>query len=176
MSMVIENLGIPFPVEAGYLAACALIKHGYSYGFFLGLITAGHMVGSIAAYLVGGWGENFLSGRILNKKYLKASKWLNQWYSKYGILTVFLARFVGYVRPWSSLAAGFSHLAFPAFLFWTFAGTVLFNLIVFEITIRFLALYHTFRSYSQWAAILLAVVSIAVLFIGRYLLRDNDQE
>jgi membrane protein DedA with SNARE-associated domain len=137
--MLIENIGIPFPIEAGYLVAAALIKQGASYPLMLGLLTAGHLLGSIAAFGLGWWGEGWLTKRLQHKRrFLEVSESLHKWYKRYGSITIFATRFIGYVRPWSSLAAGFAQMRWLPFLLWTFAGTLLFNVIVLEFTLYFL--------------------------------------
>lgn len=171
VTMVIENMGVPFPTEASYLWAVAMIERGYSYLLLFSVLTAGHLVGAIAAYFIGYWGEGVLARRFIEKPaYTKASDWLQKWFARYGSLTIFATRLIGWVRPWSSLAAGFAHIGFAQFLFWTIVGTLLFNWIVLEFTLRFIDLFTRLGPYFKIGSITLFILSFCVIFIFKYIL------
>jgi membrane protein DedA with SNARE-associated domain len=157
LSVVVENLGIPLPIEGSYVLAYLLIQRGHSYLFMLLLLTAAHLTGSLVAYGVGYWGEGFLLRRFANnQEFLKTRRKLQDWYARYGALTVFATRFIGYVRPWSSFVAGFARVNLWSFAFWTALGSLLFNVFLLEFT-RYLL--HVWQSYvSLHGVIALALV------------------
>lgn len=169
-SMLIENIGVPFPVEASYILAAALVKQGCSYALMLALLTGGHLAGSFMAYGIGRWGEERLIKRFKNKpRFIETSNSIQKWYARYGNITILAARFIGYVRPWSSLVAGFAQTGWKPFLFWTTVGTLLFNVIVLELTLRFLQLWIRFGPLFRYIAIALFLLSFSVIFWARHL-------
>jgi membrane protein DedA with SNARE-associated domain len=101
--MVIENISIPLPTEIDYLIGQNIINRKlFSYQLVLLVLTIGHLTGSLIAYSIGRWGDNFVHQKLKNNsKILKTQKKLIDWYNKYGEITVFLTRFIGYIRPWS---------------------------------------------------------------------------
>jgi membrane protein DedA with SNARE-associated domain len=144
LTVAIENIGVPFPIEASYIAACLLIQQkGYSYFLLLFILTTGHLSGSTAA--LGYRSEAFFLRLWKNKpKFTAIHDLVHRWYSRYGALTVFLTRFVGYVRPWSSFVAGFARIGWKTFVLWTFLGSLLFNIILLEFTARFLHIWFRY--------------------------------
>jgi len=168
-SMLIENIGVPFPVEASYLLAAALIKQGHSYALMLTLFTGGHVTGSMLAYGLGRWGEERLTNRWRNKpRFMEINDSIHRWYARYGIITIFVTRFIGYVRPWSSLAAGFAGIKWQPFLVWTLIGTLIFNIIVLEFTIYFLQCWSRFGSLFRYASIALFLLSFSAIFLVKH--------
>ncbi|MGO0122725.1 DedA family protein [Desulfothermobacter acidiphilus] len=166
--MAVENLGIPFPTEAAYVAACALIERGYSYPLLLLVLTIGHLTGSILAYSLG-WGmEKWVRRRLTHREeFIRLADRLEHWYGRYGVWTVFACRFVGYVRPWSSFVAGFARLRWLGFVLATFLGTLIFNLGLLELTRRFLSLW-SFSASARWAVIAAIISSAFFLLVLRY--------
>lgn len=129
LSMFIENIGVPLPTEIGYLVGQGLINEGRAtFVEILIIVTIGHISGSILSYLVGLWGENITKKMIKIGKIAETQRKLVIWYKKYGDLAIFLARFVGYIRPWSSFIAGFSEVKFLPFIIWTTIGSLIFNI------------------------------------------------
>ncbi|MGE5417851.1 MAG: DedA family protein [Acidobacteriota bacterium] len=167
----IENLGIPFPTEGGYVLATLMIKAGYPYWMMQVILLAGHMAGSILAYFLGLSSHDFVMRRFSqNQSFTRASEWLTGWYDKHGSVTVFVARFVGYIRPWSSLVAGFAEVNVNSFVFWTFSGSLIFNLAFIELNLRFLKLYQSHGIYFKILMIALIVLSFSAVFLAKYLL------
>lgn len=134
--MVIENLGIPFPTEIGFLVAQGLISAGdISYPLAVIVITLGHVTGSVIAYSIGRWGDKKLTHYFTKNKRLKSAKErIEEWYHKYGSATIFFTRNFGYVRPWASLIAGFAKAPFTTFLLWTTIGSLVFSSFTLYIT------------------------------------------
>ena len=63
--MVIENLGVPFPTELGFLTAQGLVSAGYaSYVSAFLVITAGHLFGAGVTYYSGRAGHGYLVNRF----------------------------------------------------------------------------------------------------------------
>ena len=129
--VAIENIGIPFPIEFVYLYSQELYRSGQaSFVFISAFLLLGHLTGACIAYYLGMVGNSFVVKRFKhNKALISAQSRIEKWYQKYGSATIFITRLVGYVRPWSSLIAGFGKENFWKFLGWTALGTVIFNTI-----------------------------------------------
>lgn len=163
LSMFIENIGIPLPTEIGYLIGQNLISQGlYSYPVVLIVLTLGHVLGSVVSYWIGRWGDSYVTRRLKsNKKIHEIHKKLENWYKKYGNWTVFLTRFVGYVRPWSSFVAGFAEVEFWPFLLWTTIGSIIFNVINLYFSQIFILIWRKYAVYH-----VLIIVVAAAFFLG----------
>lgn len=156
LSMFIENMGVPFPTEIGYLLGQELISLGrHSWIFILTILTFGHTAGAVLSYAIGRWGDKALMKRMdQNKDIAIIHKKIRAWYKKYGIITIFATRFIGYVRPWSSYIAGFSGIEFLPFLVWTVLGSLIFNVI---------ALYFSGVLIFIWRKYEVLHISIAII-------------
>ncbi len=125
--MAMENACIPIPSElilgfAGYLIFDEQMT-------FTGAMTAGMtggMLGSIFAYAVGSTGGRAFVDKYGKYFFIKKSHvdLAQRWFDKYGIRAVFFSRMLPVVRTFISLPAGFARVNFPAFLFYTFAGSL----------------------------------------------------
>lgn len=125
--MAMENACIPIPSElilgfAGYLIFAEQMT-------FTGAMAAGMvggMAGSIFAYAVGSTGGRAFVDKYGKYFFIKKSHvdLAQRWFDKYGIRAVFFSRMLPVIRTFISLPAGFSRVNFPAFLFYTFAGSL----------------------------------------------------
>jgi len=174
-SLLAANLGIPFPIEATYLLASNRIQNGQSYWLWLLLLTAGHLCGSMIAYAIGWWGEGYLI-RYFRKQdgFARAHDAIHGWYERYGSYTVFASRFIGYVRPWSSLVAGFAHVKWQPFLGWTLLGSFLFNIISLEINVYFMDLWIRYGWWMRILLITLFLISFTAIYWLHRLWRGQD--
>lgn len=176
--VALESLGVPFLSDLGYLLAASLTLNWSSYILSIGALTLGSVTGSALAYLLGrgggGWLRNFIGQR---PGFKRAHGFFMRWYQRYGSLTVFGSRFVGYVRPWSSYTAGFSEFSFSLFLGWTFLGSAIFNslAVIFYIFLvdawRGRRFYHT---PDNLLFVLAGLILAIVVFI--YLLRGKSRK
>jgi membrane protein DedA with SNARE-associated domain len=136
LSMLIENIGVPLPTEVGYLIGQDLVNTGrMDYFVVLAILTLGHLLGALISYFVGVYGGNFIKDKFKNNQKLNnVDRKVRRWYKKYGNITVFATRFVGYVRPWSSFVAGFAGVPIKPFIFWTALGSLIFNILTLYFT------------------------------------------
>ena len=144
--VAIENIGIPFPIEFVYLYGQELVNTGKS-SFYLILLffTAAHMTGAVIAYYIGLFGNSYVARRFEHHAGLiRARTRIEKWYSKYGSVTNLITRLVGYVRPWSSLIAGFGKESFYSFFAWTLLGTIIFNIIAILFSHSILFFWQTY--------------------------------
>ncbi len=162
LSMVIENLGIPLPTEIGYLICQNLItEKTYSYMFVVIILTAGHVLGALISYSIGRFGDRYVGKLRKASKVKEVQGKLKKWYAKYGNVTIFLTRFVGYVRPWSSFVAGFAKVDFFQFLFWTTLGSLLFNMTALYFSSFIIDLWNRYAFMHIYI-----IVSAFILFFG----------
>ncbi|MDO8444175.1 MAG: DedA family protein [bacterium] len=179
LSMFVENVGIPLPTEIGYLIGQDLINRGlFSYGIILFVLTLGHVLGAVVSFGIGRLGDNYLNTKLKsNQKIARVHEKLERWYKKNGNLTVFLTRFIGYVRPWSSFVAGLAEVKFWPFLLWTTVGSLLFNIITLYFTSIFLAVWRRYAVYHFLIAIVVFLLVFGVIFyeIWKYLSRRRNK-
>jgi membrane protein DedA with SNARE-associated domain len=135
--MVLENLGIPFPTELGFITAQGLVNAGHaSYVSAFLVIATGHLTGAGVTYYSGRAGRGFLVRRFSHSPGLTvAREWLEKWYARHPALTILGGRLLGHFRPWASLAAGMAHVPPLQFWLWTTIGTMIFSALAMWFTI-----------------------------------------
>jgi membrane-associated protein len=161
--IAIENMGVPWPTELAFIVAVDLVRVGrLPYWAAVAVITLGHLVGSGISYALGRAGDNVLVRRFQRSERVQgARKWLHEWYSKHGALTVFVARLVGQVRPWASVAAGLANVRPGPFAFWTTLGSLLYTVITLELT---RVGFHFWDAYPRLR--IAGVVALMLIFYG----------
>ena len=115
-------------------------------------------------------GEGYLVKKVQNRpRFMEVSDAIHRWYRRYGNSTIFATRFIGYVRPWSSLVAGFARIDWLPFLWWTLIGTLIFNIIVLQFTVYFLDWWVRFGWLLRCLAIAFFLLSFsAIYWLQRY--------
>ena len=125
--MALESACLPVPSEVIMPFAGFLVFEGR---FALWQVvlwgTVGNLIGSLAAYLVG-----FYGGRPLIEKYGKYVlishhdlKVAQNWFLKYGSVSIFFSRLLPVVRTFISLPAGIARMPILKFSFYTFLGSL----------------------------------------------------
>lgn len=162
-SVFLENIAVPLPTEIAYLVAQGFVAKGrHSYPVVLSVLTAGHLCGSLVAYRIGLWGDSVVSRRLKqNKRVVEVHEKLIRWYAAYGYATVFVTRFVGYVRPWSSFVAGFAEVDLWPFILLTGLGSLIYNVVVLYLT---QVLIGAWRNYAGYHFVICA--GLFLLFFG----------
>ena len=165
LSKFIENIGIPLPTEIGYLVGQELVNLGkYHYWLILLVTTGGHVLGSLVSYGLGRWGDMSISRRIRQSgKIVKVHLKLAKWYKKYGNLTIFLTRFIGYVRPWSSYVAGFAGVKFWPFFLLTLIGSLIFNIFNLYFANVFILIWRKFAPFHFFIVTLVGLTFFAFI-------------
>lgn len=171
--MVLENIFPPIPSElivpfAGYAAAEGKLDPLLA----IGVASLGALLGALPWYLL---------GRCFNIARLKRlsrshGRWLtvtpadidaaDAWFVRYGVLAVFFGRLVPTVRTLISIPAGIARMPLPAFLAYSFAGSLLW-------TGFLISLGYVLQSrYEEVAAYLNPFSNLVVLLIiGAYAYR-----
>jgi membrane protein DedA with SNARE-associated domain len=135
IAMAIESACVPLPSEiimplAGFMIVAR------SAGFnLLGVSVAGaigSVIGSLVAYWIGAAG-----GRPVLLKYGRYvlisahdADVADRFFARYGDLAIFVTRLMPIVRTFISLPAGMARMRLPAFILYTFAGSLLWSLLL----------------------------------------------
>jgi membrane protein DedA with SNARE-associated domain len=128
--MAIANMGMPVGTEIVVPAAGALAAQGHLSSWVLvgAVATAGEVVGGFVLYLVGYYGgEPFVQryGRYVLFRERELAR-VHAFYQRYGRNTVFMCRFVPFVRGVAALPAGISRMPKGVFVLYTAAGSAVF--------------------------------------------------
>ncbi len=124
--MALESACLPVPSEAIMLFAGFSVSEGDL--TMAGVVTAGvlgNLVGSWAAYAVGYYARLDLleKNRLIHlpPRYLK---WADDWFERYGDVTVFFTRMLPIIRTFISLPAGVARMPFWRFTALTLLGCI----------------------------------------------------
>ena len=133
MLMALESCCIPIPSEIILPLAGFLVAQG-KFAFWLAVLsgTIGGTIGSCVAYAIGA-----LGGRPLMLKYGKyilisehdAAR-ADRFFEWHGEVTAFVSRLLPVVRTFISLPAGITRMNFPKFVIYTFAGSLIWSIVL----------------------------------------------
>jgi membrane protein DedA with SNARE-associated domain len=128
--MTLGNMGIPVGTELVVPAAGALAATGHLSSVWLAatVATAGEVAGGSVLYAIGyAGGEPFVArfGRFI-KVDAKKLAIFHGFYERHGNATVFICRFVPFIRGVAALPAGVSRMPKRYFLAYTAAGSAVF--------------------------------------------------
>jgi membrane protein DedA with SNARE-associated domain len=118
-SIALSNMSVPIPTElilgfAGYLVA----QQQLVFGWVVGTAVLGEVFGTTVMYLVGFYGGSVFILKYSKYVFLSTGKLqqAQQWFVKYGPVTVFLGRVLPVVRGLIPLPAGFLQVDFRIYL------------------------------------------------------------
>ncbi len=124
--MVLESACIPIPSEGIMLFAGFSASKGEL--TLVGIVVAGvlgNLVGSWIAYAIGYYGRiDLLEKNKLIHISPKHLKWADDWFARYGALTVFFSRMLPIIRTFISLPAGVAKMPFWRFSAYTLLGSI----------------------------------------------------
>jgi membrane protein DedA with SNARE-associated domain len=124
--MIFESACIPIPSEGIMLFAGFSASKGEL--TLVGIVAAGvlgNLVGSWIAYAVGYYGRiDLLEKNKLIHISPKHLKWADDWFARYGSLTVFFSRMLPIIRTFISLPAGVAKMPFWRFSAYTLLGSI----------------------------------------------------
>lgn len=170
--ITLENIFPPIPSEVillfgGFLTVSTALGVP---GVIL-VSTLGSVVGAVILYsiaypldeqrltrIIERWGHILR----LDKKDLKRA---NDWFERYGVLTVFFCRLVPILRSLVSIPAGMCHMNFAKFLLFTVAGTAIWNTILVNIGAAVGASWKSIVGYFDMYSDLVLIVLI-ILFVA----------
>jgi membrane protein DedA with SNARE-associated domain len=170
--MALESCNIPIPSEVILPASGFLVGQGH-FSFWAAVLagTLGGTLGSAVSYWIGAVG-----GRPLMLKYGKyvlisaadAHK-ADQFFEQHGQATAFFSRLLPVIRTFISLPAGITRMHFGKFLLYTFAGSLLWSIVLVYLGQllgqNWLAVREVLQRFDY------AIVAIVLLAIGLYVYR-----
>lgn len=125
--MALESACIPIPSEVIMPFSGFLVFSG-RFSFWLTVFwgAIGNLFGSVLAYLAGYYGgrpviERYGKYIFISKKDLEGAQ---EWFKKYGSVSVFFSRMLPVVRTFISLPAGISKMPFWKFCIYTLLGSL----------------------------------------------------
>lgn len=178
--IMVENLFPPIPSEViltfgGYMTTHTNLT-------VIGVVitsTVGSVVGAIILYGIGFLIDISRIEKIVEKygRILRLSKKdvhkTNDWFTKYGVWTVFFCRFIPLIRSLISLPAGMAKMNFGVFLLLTTLGTVIWNAVLVNIGAAVGGSWETIVAYMDvysnvvYIGLALLVIVLIVLIIRK---------
>lgn len=119
-------IGFFLPGDTLLIAAGVLAQRGhFDIGIVIGVTIAGAILGDATGYIIGRRAGPLLfqkdEGRFFPKKRLVQAK---HFFDRHGGKTIFVARFIGYVRTAAPTVAGAAEMPAPAFFAYNIAGGI----------------------------------------------------
>lgn len=162
----LENLCVPIPSEivmpfSGYL----VLTGQFNMVWVLAVATIANLLGSIVIYVLARVGGRPLLeryGKYIFIRLRELDKW-DSWFMRHGPATVFWLRFVPTGRVLVSIPAGVAKMGFKKFLVYTFAGSLLWNVILTYIGYAAGQHWDVLHVYFQKFDIVLVMIVVAVI-------------
>ncbi|BBB92562.1 MAG TPA: DedA family protein [Methylomusa anaerophila] len=173
VGMAMESACLPVPSElifgfAGYLVF--LGRMDFTTAVIAGVV--GGLLGSVVSYLAGYYGGKSFAekyGRyiFLSRRHVDSAQ---QWFDRYGLKAVFLARLLPVVRTFISLPAGFAHVPFSKFVFYTVLGSIPWTTGLIYAGMLLGENWHKIEAMGHSAALLvgLGLVIMGILWLRRH--------
>lgn len=165
--MFLESACIPVPSEvvmpfSGFASSRGILS--FWAVVFVG--TMGQILGSIATYQLGKGGGRHLLERygkylLVSKKDIKKA---DDWFEKYGELTVLFTRMMPVIRTFISLPAGISRMSFTKFVVYSTIGIIPWTLILTYIGVKMGENWEKIRAVFHGLDLIIAV-ALAVLVL-----------
>ena len=172
--MILESLSLPIPSEVilpftGYLIYIGRLN------LILALIDSiiASLVGSLILYLLSyyvGYSIVLKLGKYIgiSKRHLDAAE---QWFNKYGGISVFLAKFIPGIRALISIPAGVARMNVWLFMVYTIMGSIIWNIVLIYIGLSLGPAWKTgltlVSKYIDYLALALIVVIILLVIVVR---------
>jgi membrane protein DedA with SNARE-associated domain len=167
--VAIESAGVPLPGETALIAASILVTQGhYTLWEVIVVASAGAISGDNIGYWIGRIGGRALLERWepLARYSRRALPPAERFFAKHGSKTVFLGRFIAFLRVTSAWLAGISHMPWKRFLIWNAAGGIAWATLVAVVSYEFgRAAGDAIGKYGLYGVILVVVLGVAA-FLG----------
>jgi membrane-associated protein len=167
--VAIESAGVPLPGETALIAASILVTQGhYTLWEVIVVASAAAIFGDNVGYWIGRIGGRALLERWepLARYSRKALPPAERFFAKHGSKTVFLGRFIAFLRVTSAWLAGISHMPWRRFLLWNAAGGIAWATIVAVVSYYFgRAAGDAIGKYGLYGVVAVVVLGLAA-FLG----------
>ncbi len=163
--------GQTIAIAAGFLSKLGILN---LWGVLIASI-AGSIIGDISSYYIGrNFGLPFIKrfGKyfLLNKKRFEATKSLVQ---NHAGKALFFGRFHAITKSFTSFIAGFSHIKFPKFLFFTVIGSVAWSLVFVLIGFVFGKGFEILMENLDLLLIILILFIIAAFLVYKFIIKKR---
>jgi|GEM_PF-1495014 membrane protein DedA with SNARE-associated domain len=169
--LAIEGLGIPFPTQIAYLGAVALLnRHKFTLFTLIMVIALGNLCGNVAVNLLLRSGKKkiiSLFERLLRIK-KETLESVNNFFVKYGIFAVPIARIIGVPRTPVIFLAGISKMNFYEYIISSFIGNTIwatFYVYFYWYGFNFFKFLYKKDIFLFWLAILVLVCIVIIAWI-----------
>lgn len=167
--MAAESSLIPIPSEiimpfSGYLASTGKLNPV----LIILAGAVGNLVGSLVAYVIGvKLGREFITkyGKyvLLKKSHLD---WTESFFKKYGDRSTFVSRLLPAIRTYISLPAGIAKMNLKKFTIYTFAGSIIWSIMLTYVGITLGEQWIKIRHYSDYVdGVVIAGIAIIIIII-----------
>jgi membrane protein DedA with SNARE-associated domain len=179
--IAVESAGIPLPGETVLVVAATYAgqAHRLDISWIIVAAASGAVLGDNLGYLAGrGLGFRLLRryGRAIrfDERRLKLGIWL---FRRYGVLVVFLGRFVAVLRAWAAFLAGTNRMPWGRFLVANAGGGILWAAVVGLLAYTGGEQAARLSGAARWVALGLGVAALVagVLFVRRHEKRLEDE-
>jgi membrane protein DedA with SNARE-associated domain len=170
--VAIESAGVPLPGETALIAASILVTKGHYELWEVILVAAtAAIIGDNVGYWIGRVGGRALLERFepIARYSRKALPPAERFFAKHGAKTVFLGRFIAFLRVTSAWLAGISHMPWKQFLLWNAAGGIAWAALVAVVSYEFgRAAADAISKYGLYAVAVVIVLGLAAFFGLRF--------
>jgi membrane protein DedA with SNARE-associated domain len=169
--VAMESAGIPLPGETALISAAVLSQRGdlhHSLATVIVVAAAGAIVGDNIGYWLGRKGGRALLKRIpiVRDHFERVLPRAERFFRRHGAKTVFIGRFVAFLRVTSAWLAGISHMPWWRFLLWNAAGGIVWAILVSVVAYwAGRAAADAISRYGLYGALVIAAV-LLVGFVG----------
>ena len=182
--MTVESSFIPFPSEvvippAAYVAGnpesvlCTTGNYPVDVLLIVLAGTVGAMLGAIINYLLSVWLGRLIIYRFADSKLghlclLSSDKVrkAEEYFNEHGKVSTFIGRFIPGIRQLISIPAGLAKMHFGSFLFYTFLGAFIWNIVLAVLGYVAHGQADLINEYShELSIVLIALFGVAVLYI-----------
>lgn len=178
--VAVESFGVPLPGETA-LITCAVLSAQGHYSIVLVILIAA--TAAIIGDNLGYW----IIGRVGGRRLLQRWKWLRHYsdifivrteklMTRHGGKTIFLSRFVTFLRYTAAWIAGMTGMTWRKFLLWNALGGV-----VWATSVGLIAYYlghaaaAAFSKYGIYGAALIVISIVAFMLFSRYVDKKIDK-
>lgn len=167
--VAIESAGVPLPGETALVAASILATQGHYTLWEVILVAAtAAIIGDNIGYWIGR-----LGGRALLERWEPVARYTRKalppaerFFERHGSKTVFLGRFIAFLRVTAAWLAGISHMPWKSFLLWNAAGGIVWATLVAVISYEFgRAAGDAIGKYGLYGVAVVAVLALTT-FVG----------
>jgi membrane protein DedA with SNARE-associated domain len=186
LGVMLENAGIPVPGETAVLVAGFLCSPAGGESFRLEWVMLVTVVAAILGDNLGFWlGRRYARSWLQQgKRFLfltpRTLKLAEGYFDRFGVWTIFFARFITGIRVVGAMAAGTAGMKWPRFLAANAAGAAAWAVVMTLLGFFFGHTFHLLHKWIGWSGIIALVVfflaSIGVFAYRRYRRRSREGE